>query len=54
MTAKRSSFYTRDTGNPDNTADDQWQKMQIATQGEQSQVVRDYADHRNLPLHMNH
>ena len=51
MTAKRLAFYTRDTGDPDNSADHQWEKLQAATQGEESQVVRDYVDHRNLPLH---
>ena len=51
MTAKRLAFYTRDTGDPDNTADDQWQRLQAATQGEDAQVVRDYVDHKSMSLH---
>ena len=51
MTAKRLAFYTRDTGDPDNTADDQRQRLQAATQGEDAQVVRDYVDHKSMSLH---
>ena len=51
MTAKRLAFYTRDTGDPDNTADDQWQRLQAATQCEDAQVVRDYVDHKSMSLH---
>ena len=51
MPAKRLAFYTRDTGDPDNTADDQRQRLQTATQGEDAQVVRDYVDHKSMSLH---
>ena len=48
---KRVALYCQDTGDPDNTADDQWEKLQAATQGEESQVVREYVDHRNMSLY---
>ena len=51
MTPKRIAFYTRDTGDPDDTSDHQWLKLQAATQDENAQVVRDYVDHRNLSLY---
>ena len=48
---KRIAFYCQDTGDPENSADHQWKKLQAATQGEESQVVREYVDHRNLSLY---
>ena len=51
MTPKRIAFYTRDTGDPDDTADHQWLKLQAATQDENAQVVRDYVDHMHMSLH---
>ena len=50
MTPKRIAFYTRDTGDPDDTADHQWLKLQAATQDENAQVVRDYVDHQSMSL----
>ena len=51
MTPKRIAFYTRDTGDHDDTADHQWLKLQVATQDENAQVVRDYVDHQSMSLH---
>ena len=51
MTVKRIAYYTQDTGDPDNTADDQLEKLQAQTAGEDAQVVREYVDHRNLSLY---
>ena len=48
---KKVAFYCQDTGDPDNTAEHQWERLQAATQGEDVRIVREYLDHRNLSLH---
>ena len=51
MTAKRIALYCQYTGDPEDSADHQLEKLLAATQGEDVQVVRDYVDHRNLGLY---
>ena len=51
MTAKRIAFYVQDTGDPKDTADDQMERLLAQTAGEDTQVVREYTDYRNLNLH---
>ena len=51
MTQRESHSTHEDTGDPDNTADHQWQKLQAAAQDEGAQVVRDYVDHMHMSLH---
>ena len=48
---KRIAFYVQDTGDPENSADHQWEKLQAQTVGEDAQVVREYVDHRNMSLY---
>ena len=51
MTVKRIAFYCQDTGDPNDTADDQMERLLAQTAGEDAQVVREYVDHRNLSLY---
>ena len=48
---KRLAFYVQDTEDPSNTADSQMERLLAQTAGEDTQVVREYADHRNLALY---
>ena len=48
---KRIAFYVQDTGDPNDTADDQMERLLAQTVGEDAQVVREYVDHRNLSLY---
>ena len=48
---KRLAFYVQDTEDPSNTADSQMERLLTQTAGEDTQVVREYADHRNLALY---
>ena len=42
---KKVAFYCQVTGDPEDTADNQLEKLLAATQGEDAQVVREYVDH---------
>ena len=50
-TTKRLAFYVQDTGDPEDTADHQMERLLAQTAGEDAQVVREYVDHRNLGLY---
>ena len=48
---KRLAFYVQDTGDPEDTAGSQMERLLAETAGEDAQVVREYVDHRNLSLY---
>ncbi len=47
---KKIAFYCQDTGDPEDTADIQWQTLHLATQDQDVQIVRNYLDYRNFAL----
>ena len=48
---KRLAFYVQDTGDPEDTAGSQMERLVAETAGEDAQVVREYVDYRNLGLY---
>ena len=48
---KRLAFYVQDTGDPEDTADHQMERLLAETAGEDALVVREYVDYRNLGLY---
>ena len=48
---KRLAFYVQDTGDPEDTADHQMERLLAETAGEDALVVREYVDYRNLSLY---
>ena len=47
---KKIAIYCQDTGDPEDTADIQWQTLHLATQDQDVQIVRNYLDYRNFAL----